>query len=80
MTGTQTAHEDYRLMGVKLRGIFRELFPDIESDREVHAMVNDILQTVDKDRSGTIDFGEYLHMMRVYNDIAQKELEEEQRE
>ena len=39
--------------------------------------VNDILHTVDKDKSGTIDFQEYLHMMRVYNDIAAKEMEEE---
>ena len=57
------------LAGLKLRNIFLELFTDVWKDWEIHERVWNILNTVDKDKSGTIDFQEYLHMMRVYNDI-----------
>ncbi|CAD7924573.1 unnamed protein product [Amoebophrya sp. A120] len=63
--------EDRALFGFGLRKVLLDLFPDATRDPAVHALMADVLDAVDRDRSGTIDFAEYLQIMRVHTDAKQ---------
>eukprot|EP00392_Amoebophrya_sp_AT5.2_P001504 g1506.t1 len=59
------------LYGHGLRKVLLDLFPDASKDPAVHMLMSDVLDAVDRDRSGTIDFAEYLQIMRVHADAKQ---------
>lgn len=63
-----------------LAQLLTELFPGAESSIEIHSKAKDFLQEMDQDSNGKIDFGEYLHMMRVYGDrvVGEKALSQKQ--
>ncbi|CAD7935282.1 unnamed protein product [Amoebophrya sp. A25] len=60
---------EYALFGAGLRKVLLNLFPNATKDKDVHNLMADVLNQVDRDLSGTIDFAEYLQIMRIHTDI-----------
>lgn len=61
-----------------LAALIDELFPKAREDVDMHRKAKDILEQADQNHDGSINFGEFLHLMRLFqNYMRHEELEKE---
>jgi len=57
----------------ELRDLLTELFPHLASQAEQRPQLLEIVAAADEDRSGTLDFGDFVRLVRQWRDVEEKD-------
>lgn len=61
------------IKGKQLRGLMGQLVPNVRRNKTAYEQVAELLRRADSDASGSIDFDEFLELLRLVRDYSSKE-------